>query len=39
MDKMYKQLEIEERKNKWNSSAIKIRNNIINSLKRYSNSK
>ena len=39
MDKMYNQLEIEERKNKWNSSAIKIRNNIINSLKRYSNSK
>ena len=39
MDKMYNQLEIEERKNKWNSSAIKIRNNIIYNMKRYSNSK
>ena len=39
MDKMYNQLEIEERKNKWNNRAIKIKNNIINSLKRYSNSK
>ena len=39
MDKMYNELEIQERKNKWNNSAIKIRNNIIFSLKRYSNSK
>ena len=39
MDKMYNELEIQERKNKWNNNAIKIRNNIITNLKRYSNSK
>ena len=39
MDKMYNELEIQERNNKWNKSSIKIRNNIIYSLKRYSNSK
>ena len=36
---MYNELEIQERKNKWNNNAIKIRNNIITNLKRYSNSK
>ena len=39
MDKMYNELEIQERKNKWNNNAIKFRNNIITNLKRYSYSK
>ena len=39
MAKMYNELEIHERKNKWNNSSIKINNNLINSLKKHSNSK
>ena len=39
IEKISNELEIQERKNKWNKSSIKIKNNIINSLKRYSNSK
>ena len=39
MDKMFDVLDKQEKKNKWNSENIRIKNNIIYSLKRNSNSK
>ena len=38
-DKIFKQLETQERNNKWNEQSIKIRDNIIYSLQRNSKSK
>ena len=39
MDKMFDALDKQEKKNKWNSDSIRIKNNIIYNLKRNSNSK